>query len=73
MVKSLSWSVDDLGLVSAGIDGAVYEWKLSDFSRKEEHVTRNVHYSCVVYNQVGDTAATLLQHCCNTAATLLQH
>merc|ERR1719199_660328 len=53
MVKSICWSHDDLGLVSAGIDGAVYEWKVQDYSRKEENVTRNVHYSSVVYNQTG--------------------
>jgi hypothetical protein len=27
---------------------------LQDFSRKEENVTRNVHYSSVVYNQSGN-------------------
>eukprot|EP00282_Hemiselmis_andersenii_P016281 CAMPEP_0114178544 /NCGR_PEP_ID=MMETSP0043_2-20121206/38603_1 /TAXON_ID=464988 /ORGANISM="Hemiselmis andersenii, Strain CCMP644" /LENGTH=568 /DNA_ID=CAMNT_0001276969 /DNA_START=30 /DNA_END=1733 /DNA_ORIENTATION=- len=51
VVKSVCWSMDDFKLVSAGIDGAVYEWSLQGFTRTEENVTRNVHYSCVVYNE----------------------
>ena len=53
MVKSIAWSQDDLGLVSAGIDGAVYEWKVATFERTQENVSRNVHYASVVYNQQG--------------------
>ncbi|KAJ1478335.1 WD40-repeat-containing domain protein [Baffinella frigidus] len=53
LVKSVCWSPDDLKLASAGIDGAVYEWSLQGYSRVEENVSRNVHYSCVVYNQTG--------------------
>ena len=53
LVKSICWSPDDMKLASAGIDGAVYEWSLQGYSRVEENVSRNVHYSCVVYNQAG--------------------
>jgi len=56
LVKSVCWSQDDFKMVSAGIDGAVYEWSLQGFARTEENVTRNVHYSCVVYNQAGNAA-----------------
>ena len=35
LVKSISWSADDFRLVSAGIDGAVYEWALQGFTRAE--------------------------------------
>lgn len=52
-IKSICWSADDLSMVSAGLDGAVYEWSIPDLSRKEENVTRQVRYSCVVYGQVG--------------------
>ena len=32
-VRSVHWSADDTKIVSAGTDGAVYEWKLSDCQR----------------------------------------
>jgi WD40 repeat protein len=65
VVTGLAWSCDDLKIVSAGHDGAVYEWHSgasSDrapgehgFARKQEHVTRNLHYSCAVFNASGNT------------------
>eukprot|EP00854_Cymbomonas_tetramitiformis_P012413 gene12413-14666_t len=39
-VRSLFWSPDDTKLVSAGMDGAVYEWKLKDFKREKENVLK---------------------------------
>lgn len=39
-VRSLAWSPDDAKLVSAGMDGAVYEWRLRDMKREKEHVLK---------------------------------
>jgi WD40 repeat protein len=39
-VRSLAWSVDDSSLVSAGADGAVYEWRLKDLRREKENVIK---------------------------------
>ena len=39
-VKSLAWLPDDTKLVSAGVDGAVYEWRLKDFKRSKENVLK---------------------------------
>ena len=50
-VKSLAWLPDDTKLVSAGVDGAVYEWKLKDFKRSKENVLKAslpVCFSCDV-------------------------
>lgn len=44
-VKSLAWLPDDTKLVSAGVDGAVYEWRLKDFKRSKENVLKVIaHY-----------------------------
>ena len=42
------WSVDDSKLVSAGMDGAVYEWRLRDFKREKENVLKGCVYSSVL-------------------------
>lgn len=39
-MKSLQWLPDDTKLVSAGVDGAVYEWRLKDFKRSKENVLK---------------------------------
>ncbi len=33
---------------TAGLDGAVYEWKLKDFKREKENVLKGCNYTCVV-------------------------
>eukprot|EP00884_Botryococcus_braunii_P010879 jgi/Botrbrau1/19793/Bobra.0124s0041.1 len=39
-VRSLWWSPDDSSLVSAGADGAVYEWSLKDMRREKDNVIK---------------------------------
>ncbi len=39
-VRSVIWSPDDQRLVTAGADGAVYEWRLQDFKREKENVLK---------------------------------
>ncbi len=39
-VRSIGWSADDTRLVSAGMDGAVYEWALAGFRRERESVIK---------------------------------
>jgi WD40 repeat protein len=39
-VRSIVWSPDDARLVSAGADGAVYEWALAGFKRERESVIK---------------------------------
>ena len=39
-MRSLAWLADDTKLVSAGVDGAVYEWRLKDFKRSKENVLK---------------------------------
>lgn len=52
-VKSICWANDDSKLVSSGLDGAVYEWAIPTYERKEENVVRNARYSSCVYNKAG--------------------
>eukprot|EP00736_Rhodelphis_marinus_P001057 Rmarinus@m.11291 len=47
-VRSVFWSPDDTKLFSAGMDGAVYEWRLKDFKREGENVLKTCNYTCVV-------------------------
>ena len=43
-VRSLHWSPDDTRIVSAGLDGAVYEWTIADFKRQKENVLKSCSY-----------------------------
>ncbi|WIA38592.1 hypothetical protein OEZ86_001902 [Tetradesmus obliquus] len=46
-VRAICWSANDSSIVSAGADGAVYEWQLSDFKRGKENVLKGCQYSAV--------------------------
>ncbi|RKP04335.1 hypothetical protein CXG81DRAFT_8469, partial [Caulochytrium protostelioides] len=53
-VRSLDWSKDDSHLVSAGMDGAVYEWSVADLvlgniKRENEHVLKTCSYTAAVH------------------------
>ena len=39
-VRSISWSPDDTRLASTGVDGAVYEWRISTMKRERENVLK---------------------------------
>ena len=47
-VKSIFWTQDDSRIVSAGMDGAVYEWQLKDYRRISENVLKSCAYTCAV-------------------------
>lgn len=55
-VRTICWSSDDLKLISAGMDGAIYEWCLKDIGiggnnmgkREGECVLKTCSYSCAV-------------------------
>ena len=47
-VKSICWTNDDTRVISAGMDGAVYEWQLKDFKRTSENVLKSCQYTCAV-------------------------
>ena len=46
-VKSIYWTQDDSRVISAGMDGAVYE-QLKDFRRTSENVLKSCAYTCAV-------------------------
>lgn len=51
-VKSIYWSDDDSSFVSAGLDGIIYEWKLSSNSgvlHPQEYHHKGVLYSSVIF------------------------
>ena len=52
-VRSLYWSADDSTLISAGGDGAIYEWRLSDFKREKENVLKGCSYTSVLESPDG--------------------
>ena len=39
-VRAMAWLPDDSRLLSAGAEGAVYEWRLSDLRRTREHTVK---------------------------------
>ena len=50
-VRSLSWSMDDLRLVSAGVDGAVYQRKLGSAGRLQELVQKGCKFTCALVTE----------------------
>eukprot|EP01049_Picozoa_sp_SAG25_P000738 SAG25_NODE_27_length_21065_cov_19.427931_6_plen_457_part_00 len=52
-VRSIFWTHDDSKLVSAGLDGAVYEWKIKEFKRDgdRDNVLKSCQYTSVVASQ----------------------
>ena len=52
IVRSLTWRDNDLGLATAGVDGAVYEWEWGveglDRLNTADHVLKSAHYEAVV-------------------------
>ncbi|XP_012923642.1 cilia- and flagella-associated protein 57 isoform X2 [Heterocephalus glaber] len=46
-IRSVVWNADDSKLISAGTDGAVYEWNLSSGKRETEYVLKSCSYNCV--------------------------
>lgn len=48
-VRSLCWTADDSGLVSAGMDGAVYEYNVIQEGRRiSDWVLKGTNFSCVI-------------------------
>lgn len=47
-VSSLFWSEDDAKLLSAGLDGAVYQWNVAAQKRERENVLKGCNYACVI-------------------------
>ena len=43
-VRAMCWASNDSRVVSAGADGAVYEWRLSDLRREKENVLKGCQY-----------------------------
>ncbi|RHY38256.1 hypothetical protein DYB38_007604, partial [Aphanomyces astaci] len=52
-VRSIYWNYDDSGLISAGMDGAVYQWDLDESKREGEFVQKGVPYYSAVCNREG--------------------
>ncbi|KXS19851.1 WD40 repeat-like protein, partial [Gonapodya prolifera JEL478] len=52
-VRSLHWSSDDSKLVTAGIDGAVYEWALGGPKRDSESIVKSCNYTSAVLHPDG--------------------
>jgi len=47
-VQGMWWSSDDTTLITAGIDGAVYEWRVLEGRRVRDFVQKGWTYTCVV-------------------------
>ncbi|XP_055474475.1 cilia- and flagella-associated protein 57 [Psammomys obesus] len=52
-IRSLVWNSDDSKLISAGTDGAVYEWNLSTGKRETECVLKSCSYNSVTVSPDG--------------------
>eukprot|EP00842_Homolaphlyctis_polyrhiza_P004220 jgi/Hompol1/479/HPOL_004482-RA len=62
-VRSIHWSIDDSKIVTAGADGAIYDWSLRDLSghagvgikREGESILKSCSYSCACATPDGKT------------------
>ena len=52
-VRGLWWSHDDATLVTAGVDGAVYEWRVLEGRRTRDFVQKGWAYTAVVGGEEG--------------------
>ncbi|XP_075801896.1 cilia- and flagella-associated protein 57 [Microtus pennsylvanicus] len=52
-IRSVVWNLDDSKLISAGTDGAVYEWNLSTGKRETECVLKSCSYNSVTISPDG--------------------
>ncbi|KAJ0409484.1 hypothetical protein P43SY_002374 [Pythium insidiosum] len=52
-VRCLFWNSDDSSLISAGMDGAVYQWDLDESKREAEFVQKGVPYFSALCNREG--------------------
>lgn len=52
-VRSVVWSADDSHITTAGMDGAIYEWRLRDFKRERETVHKGCSYTSVAVSPDG--------------------
>ena len=52
-VRSVFWSPDDSRLTTAGMDGAIYEWRLRDFKRERETVHKGCSYTSIAVSPDG--------------------
>jgi hypothetical protein len=65
-VRSLFWAHGDSGIVSAGMDGAVYQWDLEESKREGEYVLKGIstNWICATsafeYNLPGNRAAYMI-------------
>ncbi|KAK6099155.1 hypothetical protein MT418_000606 [Batrachochytrium dendrobatidis] len=62
-VRSIYWTSDDSKIITAGVDGAVYDWSLKDLSgfsgqgvkRESESIMKSCSYSCACASPDGKT------------------
>ncbi|KAJ3363138.1 Cilia- and flagella-associated protein 57 [Allomyces javanicus] len=52
-VRSLTWSPDDARLVSAGMEGAIYEWNVREMRRDGENILKSCSYTCATTSAEG--------------------
>lgn len=47
-VRTIWWSSDDSTIVTAGVDGAIYEWRVKDYKRLRENVNKGTVYTSAI-------------------------
>lgn len=50
-VRTIYWTPDDTKIISAGLDGAVYEWNVREGKRLSENVLKSCNYTSAVSNE----------------------
>lgn len=59
-VRGLWWSSDDAALVTAGVDGAVYEWRPLEGRRARDFVQKGWAYAALVGGGRGGAVGEVL-------------
>ncbi|KAK6624808.1 hypothetical protein RUM44_011672 [Polyplax serrata] len=53
LITSLEWTTEDKKLISCGLDGAIYEWDLTNFKRTGEIVNKGIAYWDIAVHSTG--------------------
>ena len=64
MVKSFCWSKSDQTIISAGFEGAIFEWKTDTCKRQEgsEYTCKAISYSAVCYDEATQQVVAVGSH-----------
>lgn len=62
-MRSIWWAYDDFSIVTAGLDGAIYEWDLKTCKRSREIVIKGCPQTCVICDKNSNVFLSTASDC----------